>query len=293
MVRYQHPFPKAANYDASDPYGMEPPPPFRNGAPHRGADYNGPAAQNLAPVPAIAEGVVDWSAWYEGLGNVVTIKHADGAYSGYCHLTDRNVSVGQTIARGAIVGRVGGTATSDFSYAPHLHLTMGWSSAATRGSGSYWSDHFDPIPYIDQRLNAPETGDDMAKSYPTRDDYRGDFTLAINQATQLKNANGTDANIAATPDVGRLFVTGHVYAQAAAGQALDIWFILSDVSTGAESPHFVERAVAGPDGRIFANPTFQLGLASTRRVFLRIQAPSSNTATVKITRLAADATLFQ
>jgi hypothetical protein len=215
-----------------------------------------------------------------GAGTAVRMWAADG--SGWSDVFDHLSAI--SVPNNAVVpygGRVGTSGDTGAAGAPHLHWHRLDPSGNRRNPWDYFTD------------GTTNPGGDMAISYPTRNDYRGDFTLAINQATQLKNANGTDANIAATPDVGRLFVTGHVYAQAASGQALDIWFILSDVSTGAESPHFVERVVAGPDGRIFANPTFQLGLASTRRVFLRIQAPSSNTATVKITRLAADATLFQ
>ncbi|GGR18154.1 M23 family metallopeptidase [Agromyces mediolanus] len=161
MVRYQYPFP-IEWYDASDPFGNTSPPWRSPENPHRGADFNGGASGTAGtPVPAIAGGVVVYSDWYDGLGNVVTIHHPDGAFSGYCHLTDRSVSVGQEIARGVIVGTVGGTRTATQHYAPHLHLTMGSDSAGTRGGAA----RFDPIPYIAARLDASEGGTAAPERY--------------------------------------------------------------------------------------------------------------------------------
>ncbi len=292
MVRYQHPFPKAANYDASDPYDGYGLNNWRQAAglgKHRGVDYNGPAAYLGAAIPAIADGVV--AEINSGLGNRVVIAHPDGVYSGYAHMRyPTPLSLGQSISRGQTVGNVGDTGADG---AVHLHLTMANSVAGANGGGSYWVDHFDPIPYIDQRLNAPENGDDMAKSYPNRADYRTSFTLAAGASSQLKTTGGVDANIAELGDAGRLVTTAHVYANAPAGAAVDITFLWQTASSGAISSHYTERAVAGGDGKIRANPTFQRNLSSGQRVFLRVEAPSTNSGTITVTDLYADATLFQ
>lgn len=51
-------------------------------------------------------------------GLYVTVRHADGIYSRYLHLSSVSVSVGQTVATGTPLGRSGNTGSST---SPHLH----------------------------------------------------------------------------------------------------------------------------------------------------------------------------
>lgn len=282
MVRYQHPF---NNPDLADGWGS-----WAGGRTqaHRGLDY--PQASGT-PIPAVATGTVVHNGWNAALGWVLVIAHADGMYSGYSHMVAQSPkTVGTAITRGQTIGNVGTTGSA--SGGNHLHLTIAFTEDGTWNNGDI-SVTTDPWTFINARLNAPENGDDMAKSYPTRDDYRTSIALAAGASQNLKNSSGSDMNITDLGDAGRVVVTAHVYANAPAGTAVEIAFLWQTASSGAISPHFTERVVAGADGKIRANPTFQSSLSSGSRIFLRVGAPSTNTATVTVTELQADATLFQ
>ena len=56
-------------------------------------------------------------------GNVVVIEHAPGIYGWYAHLMEGSVAVelGDEIAAGAVLGRVGNSGNTDF---PHLHIHL-------------------------------------------------------------------------------------------------------------------------------------------------------------------------
>ncbi|MGG7509039.1 M23 family metallopeptidase [Plantibacter sp. YIM 135249] len=163
VLKYQFPFP-IEWYDTDDKFGNTSPPWRTPSSPHRGSDFNGGSSgQSKTPIPAIAAGRVVFSGWYPGLGYMVTLSHADGAFSGYCHQwTASPLTVGENVPRGGIVGGIGGTADGTFEYAPHLHLTMGWDIAGTQGGAS----RFDPIPFIQARLN----GDDPGTTNPLQEE---------------------------------------------------------------------------------------------------------------------------
>lgn len=164
-LKYQHPFPKVPHYDEDDPFGNTSPPWRSPQSPHRGADYNkGIAEITGTPIPAVADGVVVFRGPAPGLGNMVTLEHSDGAFSGYCHQdVPSPLTLGQKVTRGSSVGGIGGTNGTSDPYAPHLHLTMGRDIAGTQGGAS----RFDPIPYIDARLDVddttPQKEDDMVR----------------------------------------------------------------------------------------------------------------------------------
>jgi hypothetical protein len=153
-VAYRFPFP-IEWYDELDPFGNTLPPWRSPTSPHRGADFNGgTAGVRGTPIRSAGAGVVAFSGWYDGLGWMVSLRHADGFFSGYCHMNERpSVRVGDPVVLGGIVGRVGGTATSTFSYAPHLHLTMATDVFGTQGGAS----RFDPIAFISARTQTSLT----------------------------------------------------------------------------------------------------------------------------------------
>ncbi len=88
--------------------------------PHRGVDFPQPRGKSI---PAAAAGSVSVVIKTPCLGNVVVLKHADGKYSGYCHMDAKSpLHVGQHIAIGQTVGKVGSTGSC--ALGAHLHLTM-------------------------------------------------------------------------------------------------------------------------------------------------------------------------
>lgn len=86
---------------------------------HTGIDLPYPAG---TPVYATADGVVDQIISNQaGLGLAVIIKHPSGYESVYGHLSACAVRRGDTVLRGAMIGRVGSTGRST---GPHLHYAI-------------------------------------------------------------------------------------------------------------------------------------------------------------------------
>lgn len=83
---------------------------------HNGVDL---AAPKKSHVRVVAGGMVVFAGELRGYGKVVTVKHEGGYISLYGHLNSIDVSVGQVIASGTIIGRVGATGRVT---GPHLHF---------------------------------------------------------------------------------------------------------------------------------------------------------------------------
>ncbi len=93
--------------------------PFSGGnAFHEGVDF--PAASGDA-ISAAASGVVSYSDYHSGYGNVLEIDHGNGFASRYAHASRRLVSVGEIVIRGQKIGEVGNTGRST---GPHLHFEV-------------------------------------------------------------------------------------------------------------------------------------------------------------------------
>ncbi|WNI21085.1 peptidoglycan DD-metalloendopeptidase family protein [Streptomyces sp. ITFR-16] len=101
---------------------------------HTGIDF--PVATGTS-VKAITSGTVVTAGWGGAYGNEVVIKHADGHYSQYGHMSSLSVSAGQTVTAGQQVGLSGATGNAT---GPHLHFEI-------RTGPAYGSD-IDPIAYL-------------------------------------------------------------------------------------------------------------------------------------------------
>jgi len=98
---------------------------------HGGVDF---AGQPGDPVRAANRGVVALVDNFFLAGNVVYIDHGGGVVTGYFHLTQAMVAVGDTVERGQEIGLVGATGRVT---GPHLH----WSAR-------YGEHTFDPMGLI-------------------------------------------------------------------------------------------------------------------------------------------------
>ena len=85
---------------------------------HEGQDIE---AEMGTPVIAAASGTVTIACAQNGYGNVVYIDHGNGLSTRYGHLSHIDAIVGQRIARGEVLGRVGSTGRST---GPHLHYEV-------------------------------------------------------------------------------------------------------------------------------------------------------------------------
>jgi len=113
--------PTAVPYITSS-YGMRFHPIFRVWRLHAGTDFR---AYCGTPIMAAADGKVEWAKYVAGLGNEVMIYHGvlsgKVLYTSYNHLSKFNVSAGQNVKRGDVVGYEGTTGTST---ACHLHFEV-------------------------------------------------------------------------------------------------------------------------------------------------------------------------
>ena len=82
---------------------------------HGGIDFKGVYGE---PVLATSNGPVTWAGAHGPYGNLVEIFHDNGVSTRYGHLRSANVSLGQEISRGDIIGWMGNTGRST---GPHLH----------------------------------------------------------------------------------------------------------------------------------------------------------------------------
>ena len=89
---------------------------------HAGVDIG---ASGGSAIWAASDGTVITSTYGSGYGNYVVIRHDDGNYSLYAHMSSRAVSVGQYVSRGQVIGYVGSTGVST-GY--HIHYEV-WNSS--------------------------------------------------------------------------------------------------------------------------------------------------------------------
>jgi len=96
--------------DIVSPFGM------RWGRMHEGIDLD---ASYGSDVVAVAGGTVVSAGWDGGYGKQVQISHGGGLVTRYAHLSSIEVSVGESVDRGDVIGLVGSTGNST---GPHLHF---------------------------------------------------------------------------------------------------------------------------------------------------------------------------
>lgn len=87
--------------------------------PHDGIDFG--CTGGVTPIQASQDGTILRAEWAGGWGQMIFIKHADNLYTRYAHLNAMNVSVGDEVSAGDVVGICGNTGDSS---GPHLHFEV-------------------------------------------------------------------------------------------------------------------------------------------------------------------------
>ena len=85
---------------------------------HKGIDIPGPVG---TPIFATADGKVDRAQWVSGYGKFIEINHGNAVQTRYGHMSALNVTPGQRIRKGDIIGYMGSTGRSTGS---HLHYEV-------------------------------------------------------------------------------------------------------------------------------------------------------------------------
>jgi murein DD-endopeptidase MepM/ murein hydrolase activator NlpD len=107
--------PVAGELDMTSPFGVRMDPFEHEAAMHTGVDFRGEVGE---PIHATAAGTATIAGWSGGYGKMVEIDHGNGLATRYGHLSEIDVSVGDAIRIGQVVGKLGSTGRST---GPHLH----------------------------------------------------------------------------------------------------------------------------------------------------------------------------
>jgi murein DD-endopeptidase MepM/ murein hydrolase activator NlpD len=83
---------------------------------HTGVDFGAGMGD---PIRAAGGGIVVWAGPRGGYGNLVAIDHGNGLATLYAHQSRLDVTIGQRVKTGQVVGAVGSTGLSS---GPHLHF---------------------------------------------------------------------------------------------------------------------------------------------------------------------------
>ncbi|TPL57087.1 M23 family peptidase [Mesorhizobium sp. B2-4-2] len=108
----------APGHSVTSPFGMRTDPILGTAALHSGMDFRAPigmAAKVTAP------GVVIKAGWNGGYGRMVEVDHGNGFATRYGHLSEIDVTVGEKVDAGAVIGKTG---SSGRSTGPHLHYEV-------------------------------------------------------------------------------------------------------------------------------------------------------------------------
>ncbi|MEU3461715.1 M23 family metallopeptidase [Streptomyces sp. NPDC006733] len=103
---------------------------------HSGQDFVVPTGTK---VKAVHGGTVVEAGWGGAYGNNIVIKHGNGTYTQYGHLSKLEVSVGQTVSTSQEIGKSGSTGNST---GPHLHFEA--RTSPVYGSGE------EPLAFLHQ-----------------------------------------------------------------------------------------------------------------------------------------------
>ncbi len=97
---------------------------------HYGMDYAAPSGTDIV---SFADGAVDEVGYSSIYGNYIRVTHDDGFSSFYGHLKDTDVSEGDAVGLGDVIGGVGSTG---YSTGPHLHFEL-WKDARVLDVSNY------------------------------------------------------------------------------------------------------------------------------------------------------------
>jgi len=133
-------------------YGMRLHPVYNVYKMHTGLDFTAKVGTKIF---STGDGiVVEVTSSRTGYGNHIVINHGFGYQTLYAHLNTMEVSIGQKIKRGEVIGTVGNTGTST---APHLHYEVIKNGQKVNPANFFFNDldyeEYKEMMKISERLN--------------------------------------------------------------------------------------------------------------------------------------------
>jgi murein DD-endopeptidase MepM/ murein hydrolase activator NlpD len=152
---------------------------------HNAIDIEANGGSNIY---AVYPGTVVSAGWKDAYGNLIIIQHADlGIYTFYAHCSQINVSTGQSVSQGDVIGLVGATG---YATGNHLHfgvcnnLQAGWPTCT----------YYDPLTYFNY-TDSPADGKTPVSKIPEgfTADLAGVYTTkGIETFLNIRSGNGTN-----------------------------------------------------------------------------------------------------
>lgn len=137
----------------SSSYGMRNHPVIGGRRAHNGVDL---AAPTGTPIYATADGTVSKAEWFSSYGLYAALEHGSEIQTRYAHMSRLNVSAGQQVRKGDIIGFVGSTGRST---GPHLHYEVRIAGQSVNPMPYMQADEFHqadaPKPVLAARQNTP------------------------------------------------------------------------------------------------------------------------------------------
>ena len=97
-------------------------PAYSDGSPHHGIDIcvsGGTEGKNVIAAQSGKAMTVGYGHW--SMGNYIILDHGNGLFTAYYHLSSINISQGQTVKQGQVIGHAGHTGNTT---GPHLHFEV-------------------------------------------------------------------------------------------------------------------------------------------------------------------------
>lgn len=210
--------------------------PFECGQTWKANTYNGHKPNNNSvdltlkgapssgqPILASADGRVTFAGWDNGGGWMVNVAHENGWGTSYLHMIERpDVTVGQEVAQGAVLGHVGSTGDSS---GPHLHYQQ-WAGSPSNTVGavidgmalSVWVGHGQEL--TSRNCGGSSVGTDAdAPGLSFTPDGKSLFISARTRDGQIGVTNSSATRIAPWYPVGGWMASGPATAWTPSGSA--------------------------------------------------------------------------
>lgn len=170
----------------TQPFGVNPQIYSQFGAPgHTGIDFGGPEG---SPIMAVAPGRVSTvRRQNDGFGNHVYVQHANGYTTIYAHMNRIDVTQGQQVSAGTVVGGLGNTG---FSTGPHLHFEL----RGPRGQAGWPRNIVDPTSFMLPHLGFSKPAGPYKTGWV--------IEWAITLLTELAQANAGGVSLRSGPGQG-------------------------------------------------------------------------------------------